>query len=77
MDDLVPLAIMFTGVIAVFLTQQSSPSLKKYACLFGLFGLFAHPFWFYATYQAGQWGIFMYMYSWLMGVGVYNNWIKK
>ncbi|MGL4521343.1 MAG: hypothetical protein ACRCWQ_02155 [Bacilli bacterium] len=76
MDTFVQLAIMLTGVVAVFLTQQSNPKLKKYACIFGLI---AQPFWLYATYTAGQWGIFcmtfLYTYSW--ATGVYNNWIKK
>ena len=39
------------------------------ACIFGLLG---QPFWFYASWQAGQWGIFavsiVYMAAWLRGL---------
>ncbi|MEN0037940.1 MAG: hypothetical protein AAGC78_12780 [Cellvibrio sp.] len=50
------LAIAFTGILAVWLTQDQRHSVRKYACLFGLAG---QPFWFYTTYQAEQWGIFI------------------
>jgi len=70
------IAIAFTGVVAIWLSQQSNEGWKKFACLFGIVG---QPFWFYSAYQAEQWGIFVlcffYLYSW--GLGVYNNWIKK
>lgn len=69
------LMIAFTGVIAIFLTQQSNDRIKKYACLFGLAG---QPFWFYSAYTNEQWGIFVlcvfYTYSWALGFK--NNWIK-
>lgn len=69
-------AIALTGAIAVYLSQQSNEDLKKYACILGLMG---QPFWFYATYQAEQWGIFalslFYSYSWF--VGFKNNWLNK
>jgi hypothetical protein len=69
------IAIAFTGVIAIFLSQQSNDKLKKFACLFGLVG---QPFWFYAAYTNEQWGIFVlcffYTYSWL--IGFKNNWIN-
>jgi len=70
------IAIAVTGVVAIWLTQQSKSELKKYASILGLIG---QPFWFYATISAEQWGIFVlswfYTYSW--GLGFYNNWIKK
>jgi hypothetical protein len=69
-------AIALTGIVAIWLTQQSNDNWKKYACLFGLAG---QPFWFYAAYTAEQWGIlaltFFYTYSWLLGFK--NNWIIK
>ena len=63
-----------TGVTAIMLTQQNyREDWKRYACLFGMAG---QPFWFYATYQAEQWGIFalcfFYAYSW--GLGIRNHW---
>lgn len=70
------IAIAFTGVTAVYLTQQSNEKWKKYACLFGTAG---QPFWIYSAYTSELWGILLltvfYTYSW--GLGVWNNWIKK
>ncbi len=67
--------IALTGVVAIWLTQQSNNSIKKYACLFGMAG---QPFWFYSAYSNEQWGVFalcfFYTYSW--GVGIYN-WIVE
>ena len=69
------IGIAITGVVAIWLTQQSNEEWKKYACLFGLAG---QPFWFYSAYTAQQWGIFVlcffYAYSWY--IGFKNNWVK-
>lgn len=69
------IAIAATGVTAVFLSQDHRNEVRKYACLFGLA---SQPFWFYATYTAGQWGIFalsfLYTYSWFRGFK--NNWMN-
>jgi hypothetical protein len=68
------IAIMLTGVTAVFLSQSKSERLRKYACIFGLIG---QPFWFYATWQAEQYGIFalcfLYTFSWARGA--WNFWL--
>lgn len=68
--------IAFTGIIAIWLTQQNRSDWKKYACLFGVAG---QPFWFYSAYSTEQWGIFVlcvfYTYAWCLGVK--NNWITK
>jgi len=68
--------IAFTGVIAIWLSQDKKLSRQKFACIFGLVG---QPFWFYSAYSAEQWGIFcmcfLYSYAWLKGF--YNNWIKN
>lgn len=70
------IAIAFTGVIAIWLTQQKNEKWKKFACLFGIIG---QPFWFYSAYTNEQWGIFIlcifYTYSWLLGIK--NNWFTK
>lgn len=69
------LAIAATGVTAVWLSQDSRETWRRYACIFGMIG---QPFWFYATAKAGQWGIFvlciLYTYSWARGV--WNHWLK-
>ncbi len=66
------IGIMCCGLTAVFLSQDSRESWRRWACIFGLIG---QPFWFYATYKAGQWGIFglsfLYAYSWARGVKTY------
>lgn len=73
---LIQLAIMCTGAVAIFLTQQSNEKLKRYACFFGIAG---EPFWLYTAFVNHQWGIFIlavfYTYTWLLGA--YNNWFKK
>lgn len=62
------LAIALTGLLAIWLTQQSNEKLHKYASIFGLLG---QPFWFYSSYQAEQWGIFVlcigYTFVWFIG----------
>lgn len=67
--------IAVCGVTAVWLSQDPREAYRKWACIFGLA---AQPFWLYATYKAGQWGIFflcfLYAYSWLRGFR--NNWLK-
>lgn len=66
------IGIMVCGLTAVFLSQDSREDWRKWACIFGLCG---QPFWFYATWKAGQWGIFglsfLYAYSWFRGVRTY------
>jgi len=70
------IAIALTGVVAIWLTQQSNDGWKGYACLFGMAG---QPFWFYAAYSAEQWGILIltlfYTYSWILGIK--NNWLSR
>lgn len=67
--------IALTGMTSILLTQQKNEGLKKYACILGLIG---QPFWFYSSYQAEQWGIFIlcfgYTYAWF--VGFKNYWLN-
>jgi hypothetical protein len=68
------LAIGLFGVTAVFLSQSPYFLRRRWACIFGLC---SQPFWFYATWQAEQWGIFvlsiLYTVSWLRGI--WHNWL--
>jgi hypothetical protein len=70
------IAIGLCGVTAVFLSQDARAERRRFACLFGLA---AQPFWFYATWKAGQWGIFalsfLYAFSWLRGF--YAHWVRR
>lgn len=63
------------GLSAVFLSQDPSEHRRRFACLFGMAG---QPFWFYATFKAGQWGIFalsfVYAASWARGA--WHFWVK-
>ena len=65
-----------TGTLAVYFSQTSNVKLKRWACILGLIG---QPFWFYTTYTAEQWGIFIlafiYTAGWLVGVRTY--WFKE
>ena len=68
------LGIALTGVTAIALSQ-SAPRLQRYACLFGLIG---QPFWIYAAWSAGQWGILaltsLYTLAWAKGL--WTHWIR-
>jgi hypothetical protein len=69
------IGIAFSGVIAVWLTQDKRQSWRRWACIFGMLG---QPFWFYAAWKAEQWGIFalcmLYTYAWARGVWV--HWLR-
>lgn len=68
--------LMIFGGLAIYLVNDKSPNLRKYACIFGLA---SQPFWLYASYKSQQWGVFIisfwYAFAWLRGV--YYNWIIK
>lgn len=68
-------AILFTGVVAVFLSQSSKENNRKFASIFGLLG---QPFWMYTTYHSQQWGIFLmtFLYTFSWGKGFWLFWIK-
>jgi hypothetical protein len=61
-----------TGAIAIFLAQDQREAWRRWACIFGLAG---QPFWFYSTWKADQWGIFLlcllYLASWFRGFWIY------
>lgn len=69
------IGIALTGVTAIALSQ-SAPKQQRYACLFGLAG---QPFWIYAAWSAGQWGILcltaLYTAAWAKGL--WTHWIHR
>lgn len=69
MNIIPQIAIMLTGVTAIWLTQSKSDQVRRYACLFGLVG---QPFWFWSAIEADQWGIVamccLYTLAWAKGV---------
>ena len=68
--------IAFTELIAIWLLQAKSTEYRKWACIFGLLG---QPFWFYASYEANQWGAFtlcfFFTLAWLKSLKDY--WFAK
>jgi len=68
------IAILFTGVAAIWLSQDKRENFRKYACIFGIIG---QPFWFYAAWQSEQFGVFIvcifYTVAWISGF--FNHWV--
>jgi hypothetical protein len=70
------IAIALCGITSIYLSQDSRASWRRYACIFGIC---AQPFWLYATWRAGQWGMFAltiaYTIGWMRGIR--NFWWRK
>jgi hypothetical protein len=70
------IVISLCGVAAVFLSQDSRASWRRWACIFGLA---AQPAWFYATWRAHQYGIWavcwLYAFSWARGF--IAHWVRR
>jgi len=70
------IAIALLGAAAAWLSQARSLQSRRWACIFGLLG---QPFWFYASWHTGQWGVFavsvIYLCAWLRGLWVY--WVAQ
>jgi hypothetical protein len=68
-------AIAVLGAAAAWLSQERRSSWRRWACIFGMLG---QPFWLYATWKAGQLGMFVlsivYAVAWMRGIWV--NWIS-
>jgi hypothetical protein len=68
--------IATTELIAIWLLQSKDKNYRKWACVFGLLG---QPFWFYASYEANQWGAFtlcfFFTLAWLKSLKDY--WLTK
>jgi hypothetical protein len=64
--------IAVTELIAIWLLQSKKADLRKWASIFGLLG---QPFWFYASYEASQWGAFVLCFffttAWLVNLKQY------
>lgn len=77
MDFFIQIAIAFTGLTALALTQLKVPEhWRKFAPVFGMVG---QPFWIISTIQSGQFGILIlcccYAVLWILGF--YNQWIAN
>ena len=73
-DQLVQTAIAIMGPIAIWLSQSRRLRFQRWACIVGLM---SQPFWFWATWDSGQWGVFVVavvcLLAWLRGLWV--HWI--
>lgn len=70
MNVQIPLAVF--SLIATWCFTSKDARVKKWG---PLFGLAAQPFWFYAAYVAGQWGMVLLsvVYTSLYVNGIRNN----
>jgi hypothetical protein len=70
------LLIVICGPTAIALSQARERRVARWACIVGLV---AQPAWFWATWSAGQWGMFavsfLYAAAWL--VGIRNHWLAR
>lgn len=66
--------ILFTGALAIILSQMKSFTFRKWGAIVGMLG---QPFWFIAAWKAKQLGILIvcvvYTFGWALGV--WNYWI--
>lgn len=72
MDQLVQAVIAVMGPAAIWLSQSRSVQVQRWACVVGLA---SQPFWFWATWESGQWGVFVVSLvcaaAWLKGLWVH------
>lgn len=68
-------AIALLGAAAAWLSQERRSAWRRWAAIVGLA---SQPFWLWATWHAGQWGMFalsiLYTGAWLRGIWV--HWIR-
>lgn len=69
------IAIAVFGAGAAWLSQARTFRMRRWACVFGML---AQPAFFWASWRAGQWGVFflttIYAGAWLRGV--WTHWIR-
>lgn len=70
--QLVQIAITLLGPTAIWLSQSRSVRFQRWACIVGLV---SQPFWFWAAWDSGQWGVFVVavvcLLAWLKGLWVF------
>lgn len=68
--------IALLGLAAVWLSQDSREGRRRYACIAGMA---SQPFWLWATWESGQWGMFAlsccYTVAWARGIRA--NWLSN
>lgn len=70
------IGILLLGATAMALVNNHRPKVRRWGPVVGLLG---QPFWYYASYTHGQWGIFassfLYTLAWIGGF--YNMWLRR
>ena len=65
-DIIAQIGVLFTGLVAVYLSASQKAKIRMYG---GLFGLAGEPFWFITSYINNQFGIMIlaivYAFMWL------------
>ena len=73
-DQLVQTAIALLGPTAIWLSQSRSMRFQRWACIVGLA---SQPFWFWAVWDSGQWGVAVVAVvcalAWLKGLWVIGS----
>lgn len=71
------LFISLFGFTAILITQH--PRLDSHLRWAPVLGLCSQPFWFYSSWAAGQWGIFIisFAYAWCWLVGIKKHWGER
>lgn len=72
---LTQIGIALCGVTAVYLSQDTRESWRRWASVFGLAG---QPFWIIETMSREQWGILALcaLYTWSWWRGFRAHWLK-
>jgi hypothetical protein len=73
---LTQIGIAICGVTAVWLSQDTRTSWRRWSSVFGLAG---QPFWIVETISAHQWGILALcaLYTWSWWRGFRAHWLKR
>lgn len=67
------IVIAIAGCLSSWMIHSADRKVRLMACWIGLF---AQPFWFYAAYEANQWGILLMDVVYTAGFirGAHRNW---
>lgn len=74
-DHIIQGIIALSGIVAVILLLHPNKKLGRWGAFVGLAG---QPFWLYATFVAGAWGMFIAAVLWadLWCWVIYKSWIE-
>jgi hypothetical protein len=74
--NIIQACILILGGAAIWMVGRRDLRVRRWGYVVGLI---SQPFWIYAAYQAGQWGVatlsMFYCYAWLDGI--IEHWREK